>query len=105
MSDTLIAIIVNAVSAIILAWMNMKTNKKLATTNAKVDNYHKEVNGRMGEFIGTAKELGEKIGKEKEQQNPTTNILPVQPIQPLEVNIKLPDGVAIPVVVKGKEEL
>lgn len=38
-------------------------NKKI---EAKVDTYHKEVNGKMGELLITTKELGKQEGKAAE---------------------------------------
>ena len=49
---------------IVVAWLNNRHNK---TITDKVDGYHKEVNGKMGELLTTTKALGNAEGKAQEK--------------------------------------
>lgn len=72
MSDTVIIAAISSLttiaSIVISSLLNRadrrRQNKVIET---KVDNYHKEVNGNMEKLITTTKELGEKVGAEKNQ--------------------------------------
>lgn len=68
MSDALlISIISGIVSPLLLFILNHFQNKKIKANGDKVDAYHKEINGRMGELIATTKELGNAEGRAQEK--------------------------------------
>lgn len=56
----IIALIGTVVTPIVVVYVNNRTNKK-------VDAYHKEVNGKMGELLETTKKLGKEEGKAEEK--------------------------------------
>lgn len=55
-----------AITPLGIAWIAYKQSK----IGKKVDNYHKEVNGKMGELLDTTKKLGNAEGRAdlKEEQ-------------------------------------
>lgn len=68
MSDIVIlSIIANIISPILIAVLTYFQNKKIKANGEKVDAYHKEINGRMGELIKTTKALGNAEGKAEEK--------------------------------------
>lgn len=75
MSDTVILAIITStttiLSVVITGFINSRaTRKHVCDLNNKVDEYHKEVNGKMGVLLETTKALGIKEGKEEEKKNP-----------------------------------
>lgn len=68
MSDIVIlSIIANIISPILIAVLTYFQNKKIKANGEKVDAYHKEINGRMGELIETTKKLGNAEGTAEEK--------------------------------------
>lgn len=77
MSDTIILALITStttiLSVVITGIINARANSKhAATLNEKVDTYHKEVDGKMGELLVTTKALGKAEGKAEEKVNPET---------------------------------
>ena len=68
MSDAVLIVVVPSVittiGLIVVAYLNTRQNKKISE---KVDGYHKEVNGKMGELLTTTKALGNAEGKAQEK--------------------------------------
>jgi len=68
MSDAVIIALSGSVSTtlgiIVVAYLNTRQNKVISE---KVDGYHKEVNGKMGELLTTTKALGNAEGKAQEK--------------------------------------
>lgn len=75
MSDAVQLAIITGVfsllTIIVTHFINMSTRKRMDVVKEKVEEYHKEVNGKMGLLLKTTKELGEEIGKQKEKENPS----------------------------------
>lgn len=68
MSDALIiSIISGIISPVLIAILTHFQNKKIKANGEKVDAYHKEINGRMGELIETTKKLGNAEGTAEEK--------------------------------------
>lgn len=65
MSDAVLIAIVSGVFSTIALIINLKANKK-------IDQYHKEVNGRMGELLETTKKLGNAEGAAAEKSKQKT---------------------------------
>jgi len=69
MSDAVIISVVGSFTTtlgiIVVAWLNTRQNRVISD---KVDGYHKEVNGKMGELLTTTKALGIKEGEAKEKR-------------------------------------
>lgn len=64
MSDAIIISAITTIGLIITSVINSRQNKKISN---KVDGYHKEVNGKMGELLDTTKALGKAEGKAEEK--------------------------------------
>lgn len=64
MSDAIIVSLITAAGLIISGVINTRQNKKITE---KVDSYHKDVNGKMGELLVTTKALGNAEGKAEEK--------------------------------------
>ena len=68
MSDAVLIVVVPSVittiGLIVVAYLNTRQNRKISE---KVDGYHKEVNGKMGELLTTTKALGNAEGKAQEK--------------------------------------
>lgn len=56
-------LVLTALFSLIAAIYSVKSKTKANTLDRKVDEYHKEVNGKMGQLIETTKELA--TAKEK----------------------------------------
>jgi hypothetical protein len=74
MSDAVIQGIITSATTILVVIItgiiNARANRKQnAVISEKVDNYHKEVNGKMGELLITTKALGNEEGKAEEKKN------------------------------------
>jgi len=73
MSDTILLAIISStttvltvvITGIINARANRKQNEAIVQ---KVDTYHKDVNGRMGELLITTKALGNSEGQAQEKE-------------------------------------
>lgn len=65
MSDAIVISIVTTIGLVITTLINSKQNREIKT---KVDNYHKEVNGKMTDLIETTKALGKAEGKAEEKE-------------------------------------
>jgi hypothetical protein len=75
MSDTVIQGLITSLTTILVVIINGRINaranrKQNAVISDKVDKYHKEVNGKMGELLVTTKALGNAEGKAEEKSNP-----------------------------------
>jgi hypothetical protein len=75
MSDTIILALITSsttiLSVIITGVINARANRKQnAHISDKVDNYHKEVNGKMAQLLDTTKALGNAEGKAEQKKNP-----------------------------------
>lgn len=66
MSDVVISATITTLGLIITAIINSRQNKNISN---KVDKYHKEVSGKMGELISTTKALGKAEGKAEEKED------------------------------------
>lgn len=68
MSESTINIIVTTIGLIVVAYLNTRQNKVISN---KVDDYHKDVNGKMGELLKVTGEAekakGVKQGSEENQ--------------------------------------
>jgi hypothetical protein len=68
MSDAVLIVVapsvITTIGLIVVAYLNTRQNKKISE---KVDGYHKEVNGKMGELLTTTKALGNAEGKAQEK--------------------------------------
>jgi hypothetical protein len=68
MSDAVLIVVVpsaiTTIGLIVVAYLNTRQNRKISE---KVDGYHKEVNGKMGELLTTTKALGNAEGKAQEK--------------------------------------
>lgn len=65
MSDSIIVALITTAGLIISGMITTKQNKRIAE---KVDSYHKEVNGKMGELLVTTKALGNAEGKAEQKE-------------------------------------
>lgn len=65
MSDSIIVALITAAGLVISGVINTRQNKKIVE---KVDQYHKEVNGKMGELLVTTKALGNAEGKAEQKE-------------------------------------
>lgn len=65
MSEAIIVALITTTGLIVSGVINTRQNKKIA---AKVDSYHKEVNGKMGELLITTKALGNAEGKAEQKE-------------------------------------
>lgn len=65
MSDAVIVALITTTGLIITGYINTRQNKKIVE---KVDSYHKEVNGKMGELLVTTKALGNAEGKAEQKE-------------------------------------
>lgn len=70
MSDPVIISLIGSITTtlgiIVVAYLNNRHAKVVST---KVDEYHKEVNGKMSELLDTTKALGIAEGQAKEKRN------------------------------------
>ena len=68
MSDAVITAGITTIGLIVVAYLNTKQNRKISD---KVDGYHKDVNGKMGELLRVTGEAekakGVKQGSEENQ--------------------------------------
>jgi hypothetical protein len=74
MSDTVILALITSsttiLSVVITGIINARANRKQnAAIVDKVDTYHKEVNGKMGQLLITTKALGNEEGRAQEKQD------------------------------------
>lgn len=66
MSDAIIVALITTAGLIVSGIINTRQNKKIVE---KVDSYHKEVNGKMGELLVTTKALGNAEGKAEQKDS------------------------------------
>jgi hypothetical protein len=74
MSDAVIQGIITSATTILVVIItgiiNARANRKQNTViSDKVDKYHKEVNGKMGELLITTKALGNEEGRAQEKKD------------------------------------
>jgi uncharacterized membrane-anchored protein YhcB (DUF1043 family) len=70
----LIALISGVVTPIVVVYVGKQNAKKIVAVTDKVDEYHKEINGRMGQLLDTTKELAtaqEKVRASTEDKQST----------------------------------
>lgn len=65
MSDSIIVALITASGVILSGIITSRQGKKISE---KVDKYHKEVNGKMGELLITTKALGNAEGKAEQKE-------------------------------------
>lgn len=74
MSDAVIISLIGSLTTtlgiIVVAWLNTRQNRLISkqseSIDKKVEDYHKEVNGKMGELLDTTKALGNAEGRAQE---------------------------------------
>lgn len=64
---SLLTAIVTMITPIVVWRLNHKQSKKIGEVKDKVDEYHKEINGRMGQLLETTKQLATEKEKAREK--------------------------------------